>query len=333
MIVSPARARVLVVGGRDRLRFLHAVTTQDVLELAPGAGAYGALTDDRGRPVSDFRLYVLPEAVLLEVPRGSSDALRAALERLIIADDVVLAWAGGDLVASEAASPADLLALVEGPRRERGWFVPSADALAGDTPVVGWSAATEAQPDDVLVDEAALAAVPRLRQAMLLASRYGGAGVLDWSGPRAEASFEATIDALEIASGRPGPAEFAAARVFNELGRMDAVSFTKGCFMGQEILNRVHAQGNLQRRLVTLAFDVPIDPGSAGSQNADAVWSGALVTDASGEPAGEVTRAARAPGAERAVAFAFVKRGAWDRGTRLFARPPGGGTSHSVEVR
>jgi folate-binding protein YgfZ len=329
-VVSPARARVLVVGGRDRLRFLHAVTTQDVEGLTPGAGAYGALTDDRGRPVSDFRLYVLPEAVLLEVPRGSSDALRATFERLIIADDVVLAWADGDLVASEAESPAGLLALVEGPRRTRGWFVPPVDALAGETPMIGWGAGTAAPPDDALADEATLASVPRLRQAMLLGSRYGGAGVIDWSGPRTEASAEATVDALEIAAGRPGPAEFAAARVFNELGRMDAVSFTKGCFMGQEILNRVHAQGNLQRRLVTLAFEDPVDMGSGGAGSG---WSGALVTDASGEPAGEVTRAARAPGSDRPVAFAFVKRGAWTPGTRLFARAPGGGTSHSVEVR
>ncbi len=165
-------------------------------------------------------------------------------------------------MASEAGNPAGLLALVDGPRRARGWFVPP-------------------------------------------------------------------VDALEIAAGRPGPAEFAAARVFNELGHMDAVSFTKGCFMGQEILNRVHAQGNLQRRLVTLAFDDPIDVGSGVASG----WSGALVTDAKGEPAGEVTRAARAPDSERPIAFAFVKRGAWDPGTRLLARAKGGGTSHSVEVR
>ena len=70
-----------MVGGRDRLRFLHAVTTQDVGSLGPGEAAYGALTDDRGRPISDFRLYVLPDAVLLEAPRATFDALLAGLEK------------------------------------------------------------------------------------------------------------------------------------------------------------------------------------------------------------------------------------------------------------
>ena len=81
--------------------------TQDVQGLVPGEGAYGALTDDRGRPVSDFRLYVLPEAVLLEAPRATFDALHAALDRLVIADDVLLAEADGELACVEADDIAD----------------------------------------------------------------------------------------------------------------------------------------------------------------------------------------------------------------------------------
>jgi folate-binding protein YgfZ len=218
---------VLVVEGRDRLRFLHAVTTQDVARLEPGEGAYGALTDDRGRPISDFVLSVLPDAVRLEAPAACADALKAALERLIVADDVELAWAE--------------------------------DASASDAPA---------------------------------------------------AAEDARLDALDIRAFRPGPSEFAEARVWNELDRMDAISFTKGCFLGQEILNRVQSQGQLQRRLVTLALEGPAaEP---------ALLRGATLTGPDGEPAGIVTRAAQD------VAFAFVKRGAWEPGTRLVAHPPSG---------
>ena len=87
----------------------------------------------------------------------------------------------------------------------------------------------------------------------------------------------------------------------------NAVSFSKGCFMGQEILNRVETQGNLQRRLVRLAL----------ADEVPAVWGGAPLEDQAGLDAGVITRAARGR------AFAFARRGAWDKGTRLVARPPG----------
>jgi aminomethyltransferase len=150
---------------------------------------------------------------------------------------------------------------------------------------------------------------------MLLGSRYGGVGVLDWSGPRADGTDEQTLDALEIEAFRPGPLEFAEARVWNELGRLDAVSFTKGCFMGQEILNRVNAQGNLQRRLV--ALEGPDSDVSAP------LLLGAPLFNEAGAPAGLVTRAARAAKGGPLRAFAFARRGAWDPGTRLVAEPRG----------
>jgi len=286
------------------------VTTQDVQGLAPGEAAYGALTDDRGRPVSDFRLYVLPEAVVLEAPRATFDALHAALDRLVIADDVQLAEADGTPACIEGDDVAASLARLAPVRRARGWFVPPAEALADTALAVGWNAQVQASDD--LEDPANLAAVPRRREAMLLASRYGGSGFLDWSGPLEGASDDEAIDAREIAAGRPGPPELAEAKVWNELGAMDAVSFTKGCFMGQEILNRVETQGNLQRRLVRLALSGDVAAGSA-------------LEDAQGHDAGVVTRAAQGR------AFAFARRGAWEQGTRLVARAPGG-SAVAVEV-
>jgi folate-binding protein YgfZ len=101
----------------------------------------------------------------------------------------------------------------------------------------------------------------------------------------------------------------AQAQVWNELGAMDAVSFTKGCFMGQEILNRVEAQGNLKRRLVRLGF----------ANGGGPAWNGAPLADASGADLGTVTRASGGR------AFAFVRREAWAPGTKLLARPTSGG--------
>ncbi len=279
---------MLVVGGRDRLRFLHAVTTQDVARLEPGAGAYGAMTDDLGRPVSDFRLYVLPEAVLLESPRGASDALRAALERLVVADDVVLAWAEGDPVLHEAFA-----------------------AAAAPSPLsVEWAADTDPAPGEDLADEGVLARVPLRRRAAIHASRFGGGGTLAWGVAAAGTPApEVELDALEMESFHPGPAEFAEAKVWNELDLLEAVSFSKGCFTGQEILNRVQTRGQLKRRLVVLHLDAAALPAGA--------WNGAALATTGGEPAGKVTRAAR----DRA--FAFVPATVWEPGTRVLAQRPG----------
>ena len=286
------------------MRFLHAVITQDVLGLVPGQGAYGALVDDRGRPVSDFRLYVLPEAVLLEADAGTFDALKDGLERLVVADDVVLAEAEGTLACVEADDVAGALALLAPARRGHGWFVPPASALAGSTLAVGWNA-NVADAGEGLDDPAVLAALPRRLEAILLGARYGGVGLVDWSGPLAGGTPAGDIESRAIASGRFGAPELAEAKVWNELGAMQAVSFTKGCFMGQEILNRVESQGILQRRLVRLTV--------AGG----ATFGAAPLTDVDGNDAGVVTRSAHGH------AFAFARRGSWEPGTRLFARPPG----------
>jgi folate-binding protein YgfZ len=314
---------VLVVGGRDRLRFLHAVTAADVATLAPGAGVYGALTDDRGGPIADFHLFVLPEVVLLELPAGRADEARAALDRLVIADDVTTAWAGGATVAYEAGDPERLVAALASERAGR--FAPPPDALADLAPGAGFAAGAAADgPGPDAADEAALAAVPRRLGAVLRASRLGGYGALHWAAdgdragelaraaarPGVRIALSATErDPLEIEAGRIGAAELAEAKVWNELAAMHAVSLTKGCWMGQEIVRRVHAQGAIQRRLGGVELDAPHGAG----------WAGARLTAADGADAGVITRAARSAAAGRTVGLAFLRRGAWPAGTPLVA--------------
>jgi len=293
------------------------VTTQDLAGLVPGEGAYGALTDDRGRPVSDFFLYVLPEALLLEAPLDSARELRAALERLIIADDVVLAWAGNTITVREADSAQALSAMMLQHRSADVGYLPPVEALDDRRPGVLWGAGGN-EPEAGPLDESALASLPRRRQVVLRASRFGRFGELDWNEPvlsgrclgRLHPMAGSGFHAREIRAFRPGPTEFAEARVWNELDRMDAVSFSKGCFMGQEILNRVQSRGQLQRKLVTLALDNPAPYGPI-------IWNGVELVAPDGQPAGVITRAAED------VAFAFVRRPHWEPGTRLVARLPG----------
>jgi folate-binding protein YgfZ len=312
--------RVLVVGGADRLRFLHAVTAQDVAGLSPGEGAYGALTDDRGRPVADFHLYVLPEAVLLELPAGRAEEARAVLDRLVIADDVETAWAAGETVAWESGDPARLAAALA-PAREGRLAAPAAE-LGELAPAVGYAANAAAPPAG---EGEALAGVPLRRQAILRASRLGGFGALHWAAagragelaaaaarrdPRVTVVLsEQDRDPLEIEAGRIGAAELAEARVWNELGAMHAVSLDKGCWMGQEIVRRVQVRGEVKRRLGGIVLETPHGQG----------WAGAALETPGGASAGVVTRAARSPLLGRTLGLAFVDRGSGAAGTPLVA--------------
>ena len=318
-------SRVLVVGGQDRARFLHAVIAQDVQALGPGEGAFSALTDDRGRPVSSLHLFVLPEAILLEIPAGRAEETRAALDRLVIADDVVTAWAAGETVAYESSDPAWLAATLAPARAGR--FAPSASVLDDPAPGVGFA---DVALDDPADDAGALALVPLRRQAVLRASRLGGLGALHWSeGSRTEdlaavaARREPRVGVLlsseqraplEIEAGLAGEEELAEARVWNELDLMDAVSLTKGCWMGQEIVRRVHVLGEVKRRRTGVFLDTPHGQG----------WAGASLETGEGASAGIVTRAARSATLSRTVAQAFVARAAWQPGSPLVAVRPDG---------
>ncbi|MEO6462447.1 MAG: glycine cleavage T C-terminal barrel domain-containing protein, partial [Candidatus Eisenbacteria bacterium] len=180
--------------------------------------------------------------------------------------------------------------------------------------------------DDASADESALAAVPARRQAVLRASRLGGHGALHWAGDAGRAGELAALAAardprvtlalsaeelalLEIEAGTIGAAELAEARVWNELDAMSAVSLTKGCWMGQEIVRRVHVLGEVQRRRMGIVLETLDGQG----------WAGALLQGADGTPAGVVTRAARSAALGATIGQAFVRRAAWPAGSPLVA--------------
>lgn len=303
---------ILSVTGRDAGRFLNAVLTQDLAPLRTNEGRYAALVDDRGRPVSDLCVYLTIGGWILEVPRACASRVVTALEGWIVADDVTVqdAGAGQVLLALEAADSGRLDAVLpalglEG--LERDWLEAEGPAV-GLCPVLG----ADAGGGD--------------SRTALRASRLGGYGVATaMPRARAEAALESarvlgatTLDAgiltrLEIEAGRPGAAELSQAQILSELGLDGAVSFSKGCFPGQEILNRVRTRGQLQRRLVGVTLE-----DAAGES-----WAGGELVAPQSGIVGALTSACWSPTLGRTVGFAFVRRGHWAPGTALEATRPG----------
>ncbi|MFN8643247.1 MAG: glycine cleavage T C-terminal barrel domain-containing protein [Candidatus Binatia bacterium] len=290
--VVPAGYRQLIAAsGGDRVDFLQGMLTNDVRRLAPGAGCYAALLTQNGKVVSDLRVYADPACLLLDVLAWRAAPLRAHLERFLVADDVEL----------EAAAAQPLLHL-EGPL-----------ALA----VAGEALGAEALPAAPLAHATVGFAGQPLR--VVRASEAGGDGLL-LSGAAGLAArlFDAcreagavpagllALDRLRIEAGVPWPGiDMDEATLLMETGREAAIAFGKGCYLGQEVVERVAARGHVNRRIggVLLAGDALPPRGTA------------LL--AGGREVGYVTSSTRSPLFARPIALAMIQHKHGTVGERL----------------
>ena len=267
------RERALVaVRGRDRVRWLDGMLSNDVARLRPGrsaSGCYALLLTPQGRIVCDFHVLQRGDEIWLETDsRGLPDVL-ARLERHIIADDVTLEDRSAEItrIGVEGAAVPQLLA------RALGEPPQLASECAGDftcaghricVAAFGWSGAPGFQLIAPAGAEASLAAALRAAAPQGVDLVEGDAEVLEIL--RVEAGIprlhrELDEDVLPAEAGL--------------MAR--AVSLEKGCYTGQEIVARIHSRGAESHRLVALRFDGAVPaPGaelSAGERVVGSVTS------------------------------------------------------------
>jgi len=220
----------LQVAGADAGAFLQGQFTHELRGLAPGSAAYGLWLDQKGKTVADS--FVLPAegsgAFWVGSYFSSAEGIRSRLESYIIADDVTVedftaAWTGVTLFGAGAE------AWWRAETGLPGVFFPG---RRGRTPAWEW-----------IFPRSAEAAV-----AGLLAGR-----------PEADA---ATLERWRMAAGIPSvPQDVGPADLPNEAGLEDsAISYTKGCYLGQEIMARLKSRGNVRRRLLAVAGPGPLPP-------------------------------------------------------------------------
>jgi hypothetical protein len=283
--VGPVEApAVLRATGKDAKDYLHRMTTQDVNALPPGGSTYAAVLNAKGRLLADVHLLVEPDGVLLLMdPRGVAEA-RPHLEKFVIMDDVTF----------EDASPSvrvvPVLGLESAARLgERARSLRRVSNLRRGVPAL-----------DLLVPppEAEL-----LRAALV----RDGAADLDAS----------DLEALRILGGQARfGVDMDASRLPMEAGlTRAAISFTKGCYTGQEVVLRATARGHLQRGLVQLALPPGAGPGTALS--------------AGGQEVGTVTSAAGTP--EGWIGLGYLRRAHWKEGERV-STPAGDAVVRKVLV-
>lgn len=256
---------VLVVTGPDRLLWLQGLLTNDVAALKPGDSCYAAYLTPQGRMITDLRVVHAGDRTFLEVPASLAESLRARLDSLLFSEDAQIA----DITTSTAVID------VHGPHAVVPDSVPA-----------------------IAIVRAAPYGVPGIT---VLASRADENAVVEAIGKTGaiETNLE-TLDVLRIESGTPlFLVDMDEHTIPLEAGIEDkAISFTKGCYVGQEVIVRVTQRGGgrVARKLVGLLL-----PKDAQAHPGDAIHAG-------DRDIGRVTSATWSPSLERPIALGYVHR-------------------------
>jgi folate-binding protein YgfZ len=262
--------------GEDRARLLHAMTTNQVQQLTPGSGCYAFFLTAQGRILADVNLFCLPEYFLLDTEPETKQRLYEHLDKFIIADDVTL----------EDATETMATISVEGPEAEEILNELGAPIPGSEYAIEAWGSWLVARASSTGVD--GLTIFLPLDEKTQLVSILETAEV-----PEADAEA-ATAVRLENHRPRYGP-DIDESLIPQETQQMHAIHFAKGCYLGQEIVERVRSRGHLNKMLVPIEIDTQ-DPVDAGTR---------VFMDA--KDMGRITSAAFSPALQKTVAFAVVR--------------------------
>jgi tRNA-modifying protein YgfZ len=250
LVASVATDRAtLIVTGSERLTWLNGLVTCDLKKLDERTGAYGLIVGKTGKIQADVAIVAHEDALFVSVPASKTDALLAMFDTYLVMEDAEFALAEDATFVRLVGPGAEGLATPVGARASvaLSWWGGEGRAIV-------------AAPADVAN------ALDELRQA--------GAEVVD------EAGWAALC--ITAAVPRYG-ADFDEALYPQEAGlEKRAVSFTKGCYLGQEVVHTLEIRGRANRRLLAFTIDAPASEAAS--------LAGATLT-ADGQTVGKITSA------------------------------------------
>jgi folate-binding protein YgfZ len=274
LVIEEKGLGALAVTGKDRLTWLNGLVTCELAKRAPGDAVYGLAVAKSGKVMADVIVVVDEARAIVLVPASEVEPLRAWFDHHLIMEDAelavgaVTAWSAHGPRANEVLAAARVVGAVGGAldRTGRGGAIVVAE------------------------DERASRAIAEATSA--------AAGVVGDASGWEVVRVEHGVPAFGI--------DFDAATYPQEAGlEKTAVSFSKGCYLGQEVVFMLQNRGKVKKRIA--ALDV----------QGDAPARGALVSDASGAEVGTVTSAVFSPTLGRVLALAMVKRALAEVGSDL----------------
>lgn len=307
---------IVELSGPDRVRYLNAIVSNDVKSLGEGRGTLALLLKPQGHILAELEIYALQDRLLVLSHASVRERTVATLDKFIIMDDVTL---------SDVTDRFGSLA-IEGPRA--GTVIAEACGLA----LEGFSehAIAEVEIDGVACHlirhshfgfPGAEIIAPRERLALLWRNLH--ASVIAQHGA---AIGTRAVNSLRLEAGIPWfPDDFNDSVIPHEAAlEATHISFSKGCYTGQEIVERVRSRGQVNRRRVQLKFSVADPPvpltrlyardtesQSAGSKGAQPAGGSVEVAERAGaetKDVGIITSSAFSPAADAAIGMAYVRR-------------------------
>ncbi|HWN96535.1 MAG TPA: aminomethyltransferase family protein [Methylomirabilota bacterium] len=302
----------LVLTGADRVRLLNGQVTNNVKDLPVGEGCYAALVTNKGRMQSDLNIYILPDEILLDFEPGLSAAMMDRFNKFIIADDVQVI---------DAAPHYGLLS-VQGPP---AWAVIERLELNFPRPEKQWQSRRiqdESLGELYCMNQprlgtngfdlfAPLNSLAALADKLTAAAKQLGGRMCGWR----------ALETARIEAGLPRfGAEMDETNLPPEAGiDSRAISYTKGCYIGQEVIARIRTYGQVAKALRGLRFA----DGKELPHKGDKLAVGE-------KDVGYVCSAIHSPALNANIGFGYVRREHNNVGTELIVRSQGSNSATIV---
>lgn len=281
-----SRTKISLTGG-DRVRWLNGMVTNNIRDLAPGRGVYAFLLNPQGHILGDLYAYNRGESLLVDTDQSQAGKMTAVFDKYIIMDDVEVSDPSDKLAAIGVAGPGAAECL-----RRSGIDVPELGSLQLVDLTWRRMSATLARGDNPLVDSFEL----------WIAAENHGAAYESLVRAGAKSIGTAAVELLRVAAGIPRYGlDIRERDLPQETEQKRALNFVKGCYVGQEIVERIRSRGQVRRKFT--GFDVQgVLPAPGCKIQVD------------GKDVGEITSAATLPltggvgNGDHRVALGYIRR-------------------------
>jgi len=277
------RAKIALTGS-DRVRWLNGMVTNNIRELEAGRGIYAFLLNPQGHILGDLYAYNRGESIIVDTDRGQVEKILATFDHYIIMDDVEVANLSEKLTALGVAGPKSREVL-----KSAGFVRPDSPLQLQDVVWRGM-ACTVVRGEDAEHQSYEIWIATENKKQL-------------WDALVAVGATLVGSDAFElqrITLGIPSYGQDIRERDLpQETEQARALNFNKGCYVGQEIVERIHSRGNVHRKFTGFVID----------GDATSIASGAKIAVA-GKEVGELTSIASLPAAhgDQTVALGYIRR-------------------------
>jgi folate-binding protein YgfZ len=293
---------LLQVTGPDRLSFLQGMLSNDLRALEPFAGQHATLLSQQGKVIADVRVLCAMNSFYLDFLESLKEKILAHLNRYLVADEVEIADRSNEYATLSVQGPQSeallhtLVGKTELPAHTLRHGMVNIDAT--DICIVHASHTGETGFDLI----GPIANLLNIAQRLTDAGKQFSAA---WVGEEAQ-------NILRVEAGIPRyGVDFTEDTLLLEVGLDHAVSFSKGCYLGQEVVERIRSRGHVNKKLVGLSLE-----GRESVSPGDVI----VFTD---RPVGTITSSVDSPALGQPIALGYVHKDYWNLGTRLIVKHDG----------